>query len=106
MDHARGQNKNGNAGQREAEPSGDRANSGRAVIADCPELRAIAARLRREDVSDPQRLGSLVRSAMEELVREESLKLHSCDRQKIVDWMANDPYLRGRMLDYFEKVLT
>jgi hypothetical protein len=43
---------------------------------------------------------------MEELVSEVPLKLHGCDRQNIIDWMTNDPYLRGRVLEYFEKVLT
>ena len=106
MNRARGQNKNGNSGQRPVEPSGERTRTGTAVVVDCPELRAIAARFRREDVSDPQRVASLVRSTMEELVPEESLMLLSCDRQNIIDWMANDPYLRGRVLEYFAKVLT
>ena len=106
MNRARGQNKNGNSGQRPVEPSGERAGSSRSVAVDCTELGAIAARFRREDVSDPQRVASLVRSTMEELVPEESLMLLSCDRQNIIDWMANDPYLRGRVLEYFAKVLT
>ena len=106
MNRARGQSKNGNGGEREVQPLGERANTGRSAIANWPELRAIAATFRREDVSDPRRVAGLVRLAMEELVSEVPLKLHGCDRQNIIDWMTNDPYLRGRVLEYFEKVLT
>jgi hypothetical protein len=57
-------------------------------------------------MSDPQRVASLVRSATEELVQELPLGRDNYDCQNIIDWMANDPYLRGRALEYFEKVLT
>jgi hypothetical protein len=106
VNRVRGQNKNGNASQSAVELSRERASAGTAAVAACPELGAITARLRREDVSEPERVATLVRSAMEELVRELPLKLHTCDRRNIIDWMANDPYLRGRVLEYFEKVLT
>jgi hypothetical protein len=43
---------------------------------------------------------------MEELVPEAPLKLLSCDRQNMIDWMASDPYLRGRVLEDLAKVLT
>lgn len=60
------------------------------------------------DLNDPQKKADMMRDVMNRVLDEqaEALNLSGDDKQKIADWMGQDPLIQGRVERMLEKILS
>lgn len=61
-----------------------------------------------KDLNDPEKKANMVRDVMNRVLDEQAqeLNLSGDDRQKIADWMGQDPLIQGRVERMLEKILS
>jgi hypothetical protein len=69
------------------------------------DLAALAGLGTVADLNDPEKAHAMVRSALSILAGPELSQLKPQERDNMVDWMANDPAISGRMQKLLSKVL-
>jgi hypothetical protein len=84
--------------------SGETAPAGETSVSGPAKVRA---EFRRSDLTDPVKADRMVKLSVNELVGSDpsASKLSGPQRQKLAEWMEQDPVLRGKILNYLEKVL-
>lgn len=71
-------------------------------------LSGVTAQFKKKDLEDPKKTESIVGSALDELIRtqfSEMMQIPKSGRKLVADWMANDPIVRSRIVNYLKKVL-
>ena len=68
---------------------------------------SILTEFRRADLADAAKVDTIVHRSAEELVRAQpaSANLAPAQQKEIADWIANDPLMRGKILNYLERTL-
>ena len=69
------------------------------------ELQTLAGLGNVQDLNDPQKAQSMVRSALGSICEPEFANLTQKERNDLVDYMANDPLMKGKTAKLMEKVL-
>ena len=62
----------------------------------------------RSDLNDPARRPAVIRSALAELLESDvpaALGLTQEDRANLIEWMAEDPLIRSRVIQHLERAL-
>lgn len=72
------------------------------------DLTRVQTLFRRNDLSNPAKVDTIVKESIGEIIDKEYAGVtfrSDGDRNHLIDWMANDPLFRGRVLSHLEKVL-
>ncbi len=71
---------------------------------------AVVSQFRRPDLQDPEKVEKMLWSCASELltsaVDRTSAPVSHGGRAYLTDFLQNDPYLRGKLLNYLERILT
>ena len=68
----------------------------------------VAASFKRKDLHNPALRETVVRQALDELLTNEvpgTASLHGTDRTQLTGWMAQDPIIQSRMLNFLDRTL-
>jgi|SRR5438552_8598705 len=71
-------------------------------------LRGVSTQYNRKDLQQPEKVETIVRSSINELIDTEFPELenlHQADKKFLTDWMASDPVFRDKLIGYLERVL-
>ena len=73
-------------------------------------LSAVTSQFKKADLQDPAKVNELLSQCSGELLQsalgQVNRQMSPTDKQYLTDWMQNDPSVRGKLMNYLERVLT
>jgi len=73
-------------------------------------LKSITAEFHKADLQDPAKVDQILSRCTGELVQSALTrtdgKISKADTANLTEWLQNDPVVRGKLLNYLERVLT
>jgi hypothetical protein len=75
-----------------------------------PSLKAVTAEFRKADLQDPAKVDQILSRCAGELLESvmpnADVKISPKGTAELTDWLQSDPLLRGKLLNYLERVLS